>query len=383
MLLRLRSQIIAQLTSYFAREEFVQTHPPVVTSSDCEGAGEVFTMYTSQHLKSGLPGADERELFFRTPKYLTVSSQLHLEALAQSVGKVWTLSPTFRAEKSDTARHLSEFYMLEAEMCFISDLSDVMDLVEDMLRNVASYLLVSRIGHELLQARSAGSKHQEDGEITTDDLRRRWQGLIDGPWPRITFEDAISRLQEASTHGRVEFEFTPSTASGLQAEHERFLAHEVGQGGPVFITDYPREQKPFYMAPSGEGDDRAASLPTVSCFDLLVPDLCEIAGGSMREHRLDQLQEAMIRAGMSVSATSPALEGAAAPPTGREQQDTETTDAATGPENLGWYLDLRRYGSVPHGGFGLGFDRLLGYLSGVSNVRDVVGFPRWYGRCDC
>ncbi|KAJ4330590.1 asparaginyl-tRNA synthetase [Didymella glomerata] len=362
LLLRLRSLVTAQLTSYFAKNDFVQCHPPIITSSDCEGAGEVFTIEPAASDATpaplpGLIGQSEKlpEPFFGSPKYLTVSSQLHLEALAQSVDKVWTLSPTFRAEKSDTARHLSEFYMLEAEVAFVDDLKDVMDVVENMLRSVATELQASRVGQELLDARARD--HGEEGtSVSHDTLARRWQGLINGPWPRLKYAEAIQHLKDATAQGKAKFEFSPEHEDGLQTEHERYLAEHFGKGGPVFVTDYPRSMKPFYMLPSSpSGSD------TVACFDLLVPEICELVGGSMREHRLAELQQSMVDHGLRTAA--------------------ESAEASDG--SLQWYLDLRRYGSVPHGGFGLGFDRLICYLSGVQNIRDVVAFPRYYKKCDC
>jgi asparaginyl-tRNA synthetase len=301
---------------------------------------------------------EPEDLFFQTPKYLTVSNQLHLEALAQSVGKVWTLSPTFRAEKSDTPRHLSEFYMLEAELAFVEDLSDVMDVVERMLRAVASGLEDSYIGQELLEVRA--HDHKEDSTaLSRTTLAQRWKGLIAGPWPRITYDDAIQLLKDAVAQDQVQFDFAPQYQQGLQTEHERFLAESIGEGGPIFVTDYPRSIKPFYMAPSTSSSTKA---PTVACFDLLVPEICELVGGSMREHRLPELQRSMEDHGL---------------------KDVSGSQSELQDGSLQWYTDLRRYGSVPHGGFGLGFDRLLCYLSGVSNIRDVVSFPRWHKRCDC
>lgn len=300
------------------------------------------------------------EPFFKTPKYLTVSSQLHLEALAQAVGKVWTLSPTFRAEESDTPRHLAEFYMLEAEVAFVDRVADVMDVVEDMIRYVVSNLHVSEIGHQLLNAKDYVYETQE-GEralLSVKELSKRWEGLLRGPWPRITYHEACTILQNAVKEGQVTFEQSVGPDTGLQTEHERYIAEVVGESGPVFVTDYPKAVKPFYMAPSAPDARYPGDVPTVACFDLLVPDVCEIVGGSMREHRRSELQEAMRRNGL--------VKG--------DMEDRGGLD---------WYVDLRRYGSVPHGGFGLGFDRLLGYLAGVSNVRDVVAFPRHYGRCLC
>lgn len=368
--------MIADVTSFFSGRGFIQSHTPIITSSDCEGAGEVFTVSASptQEQSHTSTHKDPESFFFRSPKYLTVSSQLHLEALAQSVGSVWTLSPTFRAEKSDTSRHLSEFYMLEAEVAFANESTEVMDVVEDMLRSVAVRLKDSRVGHELQSHRPSGQQPVSTNDIRerinpdlSADLLQRWNGLIEGSWPRITYHQAISKLQDAVSSGRATFEFAPDAADGLQAEHERFLAETVGRKGPVFVTDYPRAMKPFYMAPSQEKVQRSVPVPTVACFDLLLPEVCEVVGGSMREHRLDSLLQAMEEKGLMKGTSD----------TGAAHEASEER------AGLDWYLDLRRYGSVPHGGFGLGFDRLLAYLGGVSNIRDIVSFPRWYGRCTC
>lgn len=348
LMLRLRSQLIAALTNFFAAEDFVQCHTPIITSSDCEGAGEVFTISSNE--RSLQTGKEENpEHFFRAPKYLTVSAQLHLEALAQSVNKVWTLSPTFRAEKSDTPRHLSEFYMVEAEMCFTHNLEQVMDLAENMLRSSVAAVQNTRVYHELLTSKDSRGRVEGHGKPDLENVEmidKRWSGIVAPSWPRITYEKALKHLQTAQTSSSINFEHEPSFTTGLLAEHERWLATTIGEGKPVFITHYPQAQKPFYMPPSSTGAETAA------CFDLLVPDLCELVGGSLREHRLHDLQSAMQAKGVKG-------------------------------EGLEWYQDLRRFGSVPHGGFGLGFDRLLSYLGGVENVRDVVAFPRWYGRCEC
>jgi asparaginyl-tRNA synthetase len=344
-LLQLRSQVIASVTKFFEESDFVQTHPPILTSSDCEGAGEVFTVSPTS---SGTANADkEVGEFFKSPKYLTVSSQLHLEALAQSVGKVWTLSPTFRAEHSDTPRHLSEFYMLEAEMAFANQLEDIMSLTERMIQAIARKLLTSRVGEELAESaapsKSPGESHLQD----------RWEKLANGNWPRITYSDAIKVLQEASANKDAKFKTKAEWKNGLHAEHEKYIAEKVGKAGPVFITDYPRHLKAFYM-PLSPGQETAKEEElTVSCFDLVLPEVCEIIGGSMRESNLEALVDNMKRHGLAEDG------------------------------GLDWYVDLRRWGSVPHGGFGMGFDRLLCYLAGVSSIRDMVTFPRYYGRCEC
>ncbi|CAK7273759.1 asparaginyl-tRNA synthetase [Sporothrix epigloea] len=356
-LLRFRSDVVASVTRFFTERKFVQTHPPLITSSDCEGAGEVFTV-----VGGASPDRDSKqasESFFRSDKYLTVSTQLHLEALSQALGNVWTLSPTFRAEESDTPRHLSEFYMLEAEVGFVDRMDAVMNLVEDLLRFVATELRGSRVYDELLSRASAGHAGTDLEDPKT--VNQRWAGLLSGKlWPRVTYGEALRLLQDAP----VAFEHAPVWERGLMTEHERYLAHVLGgpEGTPVFITHYPRVSKAFYMLPTETQETQAREASaggspgaeTVDCFDLLVPEFCEIAGGSMREHRLAQLLATMQARGMAHS-----------------------------PGGLDWYVDLRRWGCPPHGGFGLGFDRLLCYLTGVQTIRDSVAFPRWYGRCDC
>ncbi|KAL6877447.1 asparaginyl-tRNA synthetase [Trichoderma longibrachiatum] len=352
-LLRLRSDATALVSQFFFHEKFQQTHPPIITSSDCEGAGEAFTV------KSGSSSE-----FFRDPKYLTVSSQLHLEALAQALGNVWTLSPTFRAEQSDTSRHLSEFYMLEAEMSFVQDMDEVMDLAQRMLASLASGLRQRSAAQELekhrLDSRDPAERLAFEDLVDLKELQQRWRGLM-APirWPRVTYTEAIEMLQPVAH----QFEHKPVWGSGLQSEHEKYLAEKIGYDEasdaflPIFVTHYPREIKAFYMLQS---ESPPAQGPTVDCFDLLVPNLGELAGGSMREHRLAQLEDNMRLHGLEV-------------PTHRKPRSND----------MGWYLDLRRWGCPPHGGFGLGFDRLLSYLTGVPNVRDVVPFPRHFERCDC
>lgn len=351
--------------------------PPIITSSDCEGAGEVFTVSPKTSSSRANDEAEalqeEKNGLFKEPRFLTVSSQLHLEAFIHEHQKVWTLSPTFRAEKSDTPRHVAEFWMLEAEIR-TDNLQDVMDLVEDMIRDLAGKLRELGFFKEILYANQRAKPGDADGSQFPELLRKRWEGLMQTPWPRITYENAIRDLQDAVQSGKANFICEPSWATGLQLEHERFIASAFGQGGPVFVTDYPQEIKPFYMLPSAleDGIDKTQSR-TVACFDLLLPELCEVVGGSMREHRLEQLSQSMNNHGLNTSA---------ARVTG---QSIETSKVSPSSEkrNLEWYADLRRYGSVPHGGFGLGLDRLLAYLSGTSNIKDVVPWPRYHGRCDC
>ena len=314
------------------------------------------------------PSSEDRSTrsneFFRASKFLTVSSQLHLEAFIHEHPQGWTLSPTFRAEKSDTPRHLSEFYMLEAELR-TNSLHTVMNVVENMIRTVMKMLQTSQLSQELLASAESRSPLR-DGSMSNqvEILERRWQGLLRGPWPTISYSEAIATLRAAFQAKQTTFQYEPLWHQGLQLEHEKFLTAEVGQGSPVFITHYPRLTKPFYMLPSDQDNNHLHDeQATVACFDLLLPEMCEVVGGSLREHRLPPLLQSMEEHGLmsSLSSSSSAAEAG----------------------NLDWYVDLRRYGSIPHGGFGLGFDRLLGFLAGVDNVKDVTPWPRYFGRCEC
>ena len=336
-LLHLRSNIISTLTAFFVERSFIQCHTPIITPSDCEGAGEVFTITRPEN-------------FFGAPKYLTVSSQLYLEALTAAVPKVWTLSPAFRADKSDTARHLSEFYMLEVEIAFIDTLDPLIALIEDMVKTLVRSISTSRLGKETLSVVGDEDKARE--------LEERWKGLLERPWSRITYTEAISRLSSAVEQKEAQFISPPVWGATLQAEHERFLAQTVFNG-PVFVTDYPKRLKPFYMLPSASTSTTPGEGETVACFDLLVPAVGELVGGSLREHRYDELLAEMQKRGMAVG------------------------DGDEDEGSLRWYLELRKWGSIKHGGFGLGFDRLVCYLAGVENIREAVAFPRWVGRCDC
>lgn len=315
-LLRIQSQLLHTLSTFFSDHDFVQVLPPILTSSDCEGAGETFSLTNSHD-------------FFGKKTNLTVSSQLHLEALAMGVGQVWTIVPTFRAEKSTTARHLAEFRMIEAELCFTRDLNQVMDIVESMIRNLTRR--VSQLTDlQFLQTLDAENIEKEVN------LKARWSSILGSPWMRISYSQAIEILQSSTE----QFRFKPELGSSLQSEHEKYLARHFN--GPVFVTNYPANQKPFYMLPS-END-------TVECFDLLVPSMGELCGGSLRDHDLDSLISRMEAMGI--------------------------TEA-----DMRWYTDLRRFGSVRHGGFGIGWERLIGFLCGVGNVREIAAFPRWVNHC--
>ncbi len=367
LLARVRSECDFHVSKFFHGHEFVRLQPPILTSSDCEGAGEVFSVSADSSASNlhDIENSSEngRAFFFRAPKFLTVSSQLHLEAFVHEHQKVWSLSPTFRAEKSDTPRHLSEFWMLEVEFQ-TETLQDVIDLAENVIRSLVIDLQESSIFDEITSIQKIGPSTG-----VTDPIRRRWDGLISQSWPRISYNEAIQRLISAVDSKQTSFKIAPSWNKGLQPEHERLIAKEVGRGSPVFVTDYPQAIKPFYMLPSGTGEDPA----TAACFDLLLPDICEVVGGSLREHRAQNLVDSMHRHGLKTS-TQPENSRK-----GHAYEARSPNDSAS----LDWYVDLRRFGSVPHGGFGLGLDRLISYLTGVNNLKDVAPWPRWYGRCDC
>ncbi|GLI80996.1 asparaginyl-tRNA synthetase [Penicillium ochrochloron] len=379
LLARFRSECLFQLGNVFhSRPEgpFTQVQPPIITSSDCEGAGETFTLLPRG---AAAPSSTEAEHFFRAPKYLTVSSQLHLEAYAAELGNVWTLGPVFRAEKSDTPRHLSEFYMLEAEANFMHDLDSLTNLVEDLLRDLTRRLYNTPVGQEILSAKRTGESGQEgNAEDSKLDLQGRWKALMDGPrWQRITYTQAVEMLQKAVAENGAVFEHPPTWDGGLQTEHEKYIVEALHEGNPVFVTDYPKTIKPFYMAPS-QGNEGSVPGETVACFDLLLPEVSEVAGGSLREHRLPNIIQNMREYGLIKSRVAADSD---APVSNEPSYPHLTAEEDLG--HLQWYADLRRWGSAPHGGFGLGFDRFLGYLSGVSSVRDVVSFPRYFGRADC
>lgn len=374
MLTRFRSRLIAGVAAYLNHHGTVQVHPPIITSSDCEGAGEVFTIAPSKRISSPVAAQTERQ-YFGEAKYLTVSSQLHLEAFAAELGSVWALSPTFRAEASDTPRHLSEFYMLEVEYRDDQALKSLMFRVEALVKSIVKNLRETRSASEL-QEYYADVRHCGDEQQI--DLKARWESLNGDPkqeeWPRLPYTEAVTMLRfaDAPIKSGPIFKTKPSYEHGLQLEHERWIVENVGQGRPVFVTDYPKAAKPFYMLPSRESPDDTS---TVACFDLLFPfGYGEIAGGSLREHRLENLISNMRERGMlkKRDPSKPAKD------CGYPflQPDEELG-------SLRWYADLRRFGTSPHGGFGLGFDRLLAYLTGVSNVRDVVAWPRAFGTARC
>jgi asparaginyl-tRNA synthetase len=321
---RLRNILANSIHEFFQDRGFIWVHTPIITSSDCEGAGELFTVTCLDFEK--LPrndkgGTDFSQDFFGRRAFLTVSGQLEAEFLSLSLGNVYTFGPTFRAENSNTTRHLSEFWMIEPEMSF-ADLKDDMKLAEDFFRFLCRKIL-ERGEKELSFLESQYKK------ISLEDINR----LAETPFAHITYADAIKELKNS----KETFEFPVDWGLDLQSEHERYLTDNVIKG-PVIVTDYPKEIKAFYMRLNSDGK-------TVAAMDVLVPKVGEIIGGSQREERLVILEERIKQMGISM-------------------------------ENLQWYLDLRRFGSAPHAGFGLGFERLVQYMTGMVNIRDVIPCPR-------
>jgi asparaginyl-tRNA synthetase len=413
-LARFRSSCLSFVHKYFSETHwkggvFVQVQPPIITSSDCEGAGEVFTISSNAP-----PSASEQSVelgttpncppFFRAPKYLTVSSQLHLEALAAELRNVWALSPIFRADKSDSPRHLAEFYMLEVEMSYASSLRLLTGFVEHLIRSLAEDLMATPAYHELLLATRASNEKTREEKVA--EIAERWHRLLGDRWRNASYSYCMKRLREAANADPKLFYCQPGLGTGFQLEHEKWIVQNVGQNQPIFVTHYPKAIKPFYVAPSllatdyvrhpdyqstdspGEHfEESETGEDAVACFDLLMPfGIGEIAGGSLREHRLENLIQNMREDGMlKPRATQPSshkVDEASAPATDGENaypflQPGESLGA------LKWYADLRRYATIPHGGFGIGWDRLIAYLTGVQNLKDTVPFPRSFGRADC
>ena len=327
---RVRSLAAYAIHKFFQERGFVYVNTPLITGSDCEGAGEMFHVTTLDMLhfpvtEEGKP--DYSRDFFGKEASLTVSGQLNGETFACAFRNIYTFGPTFRAENSNTPRHAAEFWMVEPEICF-ADLADDMQLEEDMLKFVIRYLLDN-----------ASAELNFFNEFVDKGLLARLQAVADSDFARCSYTEAIEHLKKADRT----FDYTPEWGCDLQTEHERYLT-EVVFGRPVFVYDYPKDIKAFYMRLNE--DDR-----TVAACDLLVPGVGELCGGSQREERLDILQARMAELKL------------------RE-------------EDYWWYLDLRRYGSTRHAGFGLGFERLIMYVTGMSNIRDVIPFPRTVNNLD-
>ena len=321
---RVRSLTAYALHKFFQERGFVYVHTPIITGSDCEGAGEMFrvtTMDMENVPKTENGAVDYTQDFFGKETSLTVSGQLNAETYAQAFGNVYTFGPTFRAENSNTTRHAAEFWMLEPEMAF-ADLEDDMDLAEDMLKYVINYVM-----------ENAPEEMNFFNSFVDKGLIDRLTNVATSEFARITYTDAIEILKKHND----KFEFKVSWGIDLQTEHERYLTEEVYKR-PVFVTDYPKDIKAFYMKQNPDGK-------TVAAVDCLVPGIGEIIGGSQREDDYEKLATRMEELGMKT-------------------------------EDYGFYMDLRKYGSTRHAGFGLGFERCIMYLTGMGNIRDVVPFPR-------
>lgn len=324
---RIRHVAARAIHDFFDRNGYYWVNTPIITASDAEGAGQLFRVSTLD--LANLPrddqgGVDFKQDFFGRETYLTVSGQLNVEAYCLAMSKVYTFGPTFRAENSNTARHLAEFWMVEPEVAF-ADLHDLADLAEAFLKSVFADVL-ARCGDDL----AFFAEHVEPTALS------RLQSLVDQPFVRMDYSDAIEILQRSGQT----FEFTPQWGLDLQTEHERFLTEQHCQA-PVVVMNYPEEIKAFYMRRNDDGR-------SVAAMDVLAPGIGEIIGGSQREERLDVLMQRMA------------------------EHDID-------PETYRWFLDLRRYGTVPHAGFGLGFERLLNYITGLGNIRDVIPYPRTPG----
>ena len=327
---RIRSAAAFAIHSFFQERGFLYVHTPLITGSDAEGAGEMFTVTALDPAHPPLGedgGVDYSQDFFGKHTSLTVSGQLEAESLAMAFGKVYTFGPTFRAERSNTQRHAAEFWMIEPEVAF-ADLQDDMALAQDMTRSVIRSVM-ERCPDDLAFC----------GQFVDRGLMERLEHVAGSDFARVSYTDAIEILKKEN--GR--FEYPVEWGIDLQTEHERFLTEQVFKK-PLFVTDYPKGIKAFYMRLND--DDR-----TVAAVDLLVPGIGEIIGGSQREERLEVLNRRLRESGMNGEAYR-------------------------------WYLDLRRYGSAKHAGYGLGFERLVMYLTGISNIRDVIPFPRTTGSAE-
>ncbi len=327
---RVRSVLSYAIHKFFQERGFVYVHTPIITSSDCEGAGEMFNVSTMDF--NNIPKTEDGKIdfskdFFAKPAHLTVSGQLNVETYAFAFRNVYTFGPTFRSENSNTVKHASEFWMIEPEMCF-ADLKDDMDVAEDMIKYIIKYVM-DNCPEEMNFFNSFIDKNLFD----------KLNNVINSDFARITYTDAIKELEKNNDN----FEFPVHWGSDLQTEHERYLC-EVLFKKPVFVTDYPAEIKAFYMKQNPDGK-------TVAAADLLAPGIGEIIGGSQREDNLEILQNKIKELGMSE-------------------------------KDYWWYLDLRKYGSAVHSGFGLGFERMMMYLTGMQNIRDVIPFARTPKNCD-
>src|SRR6187402_1796110 len=320
---RVRSRMAFAIHKFFQERDFFHVHTPIITASDCEGAGEMFRVTTIPHGSQAKPDTD----FFGKPAFLTVSGQLQGETFACALSRIYTFGPTFRAENSNTARHAAEFWMIEPEMAF-HDLDADMGLAEENVK----YLLRALF-------ETCGEELEFFNKFVDKDLIARLQHTLDKPFQRVSYTDAVDILLKS---GR-SFQYPVAWGQNLQSEHERFLAEEHFKT-PVTVFNYPKTLKPFYMRQNDDGK-------TVAAMDVLVPGIGEIIGGSQREERLDLLEAAMQAQGLDM-------------------------------ESYRWYSDLRRFGTVPHAGYGMGFERFLMFATGVNNIRDVIPFARTPGHAE-
>ena len=327
---RVRSCAAQGIHKFFAEQGFVYVNTPLITVSDCEGAGEMFrvTSFDLADVPKNEDGSvDYTQDFFGKAANLTVSGQLNAECFAQAFSKVYTFGPTFRAERSNTQRHAAEFWMIEPEIAF-SNLADDMALAENMTRYVVKYVMDN-----------CPADLEFFNKFVDNTLLDRLNNIVNSSFAHVTYTEAIKLLEESGK----EFEYKPFWGCDMQTEHERYLCEQIFRK-PVFVTDYPKEIKAFYMRQNDDGK-------TVAAMDMLVPGVGELIGGSQREERMDKLLEAYGRFGLN-------------------------------PEDYWWYTELRKYGGTHHAGFGLGFERLIMYITGVSNIRDVEAFPRTTGNAE-
>ena len=327
---RVRSVLSFAIHKFFFERGFVYVHTPIITGSDCEGAGEMFqvtTMDVENPAKTDDGKVDYAQDFFGKQSHLTVSGQLDVETFAHAFRNVYTFGPTFRAENSNTVKHAAEFWMIEPEFCF-ADLQDDMDLAEDMIKYIISYVL-----------ENAPEEMEFFNQFIDSTLLERLHNVLNSEFGRITYTDAIAELEKVND----QFEYPVHWGTDIQTEHERYLSEKLF-AKPVFVTDYPKEIKAFYMKQNPDGK-------TVAATDLLAPGIGEIIGGSQREDDLEKLTKRIEELGLNI-------------------------------EDYWWYTDLRRYGSCVHSGFGLGFERMMMYLTGMQNIRDVLPFPRTPKNCE-
>jgi asparaginyl-tRNA synthetase len=338
---RLRHAMIFAIHKFFNDKGFYNIHTPIVTASDAEGAGEMFQVSTLDMKNPPLNEAGEIDYkhdFFGRKTHLTVSGQLEAELAALAMGQVYTFGPTFRAENSNTTRHLAEFWMIEPEVAF-NELSDNMDLAEEMLKYVVQYALDNCMEDlAFLSGRLIEEEKNKKADEKSMELIEKLKSIVDNDFIRLTYTEAIDILRNSNANKKKKFEYLiEGWGADLQSEHERYLVEKHFKK-PVILVDYPKEIKAFYMRANEDGK-------TVRAMDILFPGIGEIVGGSQREERLDVLLEKM--KAMNIPE-----------------------------EEMWWFLDTRRFGSVPHSGFGLGFERLLLFVTGMGNIRDVIPFPR-------